>query len=376
MRNQLEEMKKSAQGFLDGQKVAEAKSEMEKIKDMKDAIAIQEQLDIEEEENIISTGEKENKNKSKEKSASVLRAMIKNMCGRRLTEAENALLLPSTSSPNGENGESYILPQDISTVIHKKVRQYKSLRDVLGYYPATTLTGSVPVETYDTLTELIDFSDGTEGTMDKDIKFGNVSFSLKEKAAFVPLSNTLLKLTDNNLIEYVSDIFAKKAVITENKMAINILKSNKIAKALKGWEDLKSSINKDLDPASLYDMKIATNQDGFDYLDNAKDGMGRPILQEDPTQKTKKLFKGYPIEVYSNDMLKSADGKIPVIYGDLKNGVKVVDLNGQIDFAVDKSAGFMKNVTMARVIEFVDVVQVDKSDKCYIYGEFTEESGV
>ena len=44
------------------------------------------------------------------------------------------------------------------------------------------------------------------------VEFKNVSFSLKEKAAFIKLSNTLLKLTDNALIAYIVEVFAKKAV--------------------------------------------------------------------------------------------------------------------------------------------------------------------
>ena len=47
-----------------------------------------------------------------------------------------------------------------------------------------------------------------------------------------------------------------------------------------------------------------------------------------------------------------------------------MDLNGQVAFATSTEAGFMSNTTIARLIEFIDVVQCDKSDKCYIYGEF------
>ncbi len=57
----------------------------------------------------------------------------------------------------------------------------------------------------------MDFADGTDGQDSNDIKFKNVSFSLKEKAAFIKLSNTLLKLTDNALIAYIVEVFAKKS---------------------------------------------------------------------------------------------------------------------------------------------------------------------
>lgn len=381
MKNKLEKLKNEAQLLLDDNKVDDAKNKMEEVKQLKAAIEVQEQLEKEEEETVAAEAaenEETNeqlapKNKTKE-NASMIRAMIKKVSGRSLTEAENALLLPTTVAPNGTNGESYILPQDIRTLIQKKIRQYKSLRSVLGYMPAGALSGSFPVENFETVSGLIDFADGTDGSESDDVKFTNVSYALKEKAAFIKLSNTLLALTDNALIKYIVDIFSKKAVVTENTMAIEKLKANKTPKAIADWKALKSSINKDLDPGVLFGTVIVTNQDGFDVLDAALDNTGRPILQPNPSNPTQMMFKGYPVEVYSNTMLPTTGTttkKAPIIYGNLAEGVSFVDLDGQVAFATSSEAGFMSNTTIARLIEFVDVVQCDSSDKCYIYGELT-----
>lgn len=384
MKNKLEQMKKEAQNLLDENKVKDAQDKMEEIKDMKAAIVIQEQLEKEEEETLAQINQIENKygndtrdlsvDKTKE-NANCIRAMIKKVQGKKLTEAENSLLLPSTGTPNGTNGESYILPQDIRTLIVKKLRQYKSIRDVIGYMPVSALSGSFPIENFETVGELIDFEDGTDGEESNDIKFANISYKLKEKAAFIKLSNTLLALTDNALVNYVVDIFAKKAVITENKMGIETLKKNKTVKTLADWKALRKSINVDLDPAVLLGTCIVTNQDGWDYLDNQEDANGRPILQPDPTNPTLTKFKGFPVIVYSNAMLETTaatttkGAKAPVFYGNLEEAVKFVDLEGKVAFATSSEAGFMSNTTIARLIEFIDVVQVDKSDKCYCYGE-------
>lgn len=373
LKSQLETLKEDAQTLLNAKKVDEAKAKMEEAKILKEAISLQEQLDKEEAE-ILNKEAKDKKegmtaDKTKE-NASAIRAMIKKVTGAPLTEAENALLLPSTEHTTGEHGESYILPEDISTLIHKKIRQYKSLREVIGYIPTSALTGSFPIEDFETVSELVDFADGTDGQDSNDIKFKNISFSLKEKAAFIKLSNTLLKLTDNALIAYIVEVFAKKAVITENKMIITVLKSNKSAKALQDWKALKSSINVDLDPAVLFGSCIVTNQTGFDYMDSALDETGRPILQPNPANPTQKLFNGQVIHVFSDAMLPNNEKKAPIFYGNLSEAVKFVDLNGQVAFATSTEAGFMSNTTIARLIEFIDVVQCDKSDKCYIYGEF------
>ena len=372
MRNKLEKLKNEAQVLLDNNKLEESKAKMNEVKSQKEAIKIQEALDAEEKEMLKAASENKETGLSKSKNkenANAIRAMIKKVTGRSLTEAENALLLPSTSNPNGANGESYILPEDVSTLIHQKIRQYKSMRDVIGYIPASALTGSFPIENFETVTELIDFNDGEDGTGSNDIKFTNVKYSLTEKAAFIKLSNTLLSLTDNALINYIVETFSKKAVVTENKMAIKIMKENKTAKSLKSFRDLKASINKDLDPGVLFGTVIVTNQDGFDWLDEQEDKMGRPILQPNPTDPTSNTFKGYSLIQFSNSLLPSEANKAPFFYGNLQEAIKFVDLNGQVSFATSSEAGFMSNTTIARLIEFIDVVKVDSSDKCYMYGE-------
>ena len=244
MKNKLEGLKQEAQNLLDQNKVKEAQDKMEEVKNLKAAIIIQEDLEKEEEEMLaLKSNEMKNKIEDKfgyndtglpqdsvQKNASFIRAALKKVTGKSLTEAENALLLPTSTNTTGANGEGYILPQDIRTLITKKMRQYKSIRDVIGYMPVGALSGSFPIENFESVTGLIDFEDGTDGTESNDIKFANVTFKLKEKAAFIKLSNTLLILTDNALINYIVEVFAKKAVVTEYTLGLTVLKSNKSAK--------------------------------------------------------------------------------------------------------------------------------------------------
>lgn len=381
MKAKLKNLNAQAQEALDAKDTEKAKALIEQAKELKSLIELQEAVEEDERslaENSFPDGQqgKQDKPQGKVKeSAGFIRAVIKKMSGRKLTEAEDALLLPSTSHQTGEHGESYILPQDISTRIRELVRQYRSLRDVVGYLPTSALTGSFPVENFETVSELVDFSDGTDGADSNDISFKQVAFALKEKAAFIKMSNTLLQLTDNALVDYVAKIFARKAVVTENKMLLEAAKKSKTPKALKNIDDLKTAINTVLDPAALANTVIVTNQDGFNFLDSQKDANERPLLQPDPTNATRKTLFGYPVYVYSNTLMASTaagsgtPGKAPVLFGDLKDGVSAVDLEGQIAFRTSEEAGFYSNTTVARLIEFFDAIQVDGSDKCYLYGE-------
>ena len=365
----------TAQDYLDKDDLENADKMQKQAQELADKIEKQKALDklsagIEVPQASQATEGAKDATKAKE-NASFIRAALKKLSGTKLTEAEDALLLPSVTYPNGEHGEGYILPQDIRTKIKEKLRQFRSLREVCGYLKTTSLTGSYPSDNDET-EGLIDFTDGTDGTYVTDPAFTPVSWSLKEKGAFIKISNTLLSLTDNDLINYIVKRFAKKAVITENAMAKAKLEANKTAKTLSGWEALKESINVDLDPDALYNTKIITNQDGFNALDKALDHNGRSVLQPDPTQPTKRLFMGYPVEVFSNAMLPSdsTNNVAPIYYGNIEEGVQFVDLDN-ISFASSKEAGFMSHTTICRLIEWVDVVQADASDKCYCFGKLS-----
>lgn len=359
------------------EKAEEIQNSISEIKNLKAQIEMAEMVEAEEALEVGNKiGNKEGKieviveDKLKiKKSANGIRAMIKKTLGKDLSQAENALLV------GGANGEGYILPVEVITRITTLVRQYKSLIDVLGYMPVTALTGTFPVESFDTVTGLVDFADGTPIGDISDIKFRQASFALKEKAGFISLSNTLLGLTDNDLIAYVAEVFAKKLVVTQNTMGLAAIKLGKTTKALADWKALKKSINVDLNEAVKTNMSIVTNQDAFDMLDSALDLFGRPVLQPNPTNPTQRLFMGYPVNVFSNDMLPTTGTTTkvaPIIFGDLQDAVKFCG-NGQYEFSSDKSVGFLSNVTVARIITYIDVIQIDPSDKAYIYGEITIE---
>lgn len=307
------------------------------------------------------------KNTSVHDSANFLRAVIKKASNKKLTEAENALLMPETPGGAGTNGEGYLIKEDIRTRIVKAVRDYGSLRDVVGVIPVSSPSGQIPKEGFESLTGLDNFKDGTDGKDSNEVRFDIIEFTLEQKACFIKLSNTLLELADEDLLNYIVTIFARKLVITENIAIISALKSNKSAKAIKDIDHLSNSITVDLDPAAQNFTVIVTNQDGFGYLSGVKDSSGKPRLQPDSSNPKVKRLDGYEIKVVSNGVLSSSEERAPVFYGDLYDGVKLLTLNAP-RIATDTSAGFYSNTTVARIITHVGAVQFDKSDKCYIYG--------
>lgn len=371
---QILTLKNEAQALLDEGKESEAKAKIEAIKDLQNKIAMQDMLDG---INLGDVKDKINKELPADKqkpTAGFIRAALKKLTGKSLTEAENALLLPSESAPTGDNGESYILPQEYQTIIVRLSRQFSSIREDVGYIRVGSLTGGMPIEDIDSIQGLIDFSDGEELVAQSDFKFRMVAFNLKEMGAIIPISNTLLALSDEDLLAYVAGIFIKKACITEAVLAFAELKKDKTAKAIETYKNLRGYIITMLNPAVLGNTRIITNQHGFEWLSNQTYPDGTPIMKPDASEPRSYKFDGFPVKVYANNLLpNTAESKAPIFFGATTEGVKLFDL-GITAFAASSHAGFTKNLTLARFIEFIDAKQFDGSDACYGYGEITLEN--
>ena len=375
----LDVLREMAQKQLDAEEVENAEKTMNEVKELQKKIDIQRVLEAEEDVQLAAKATVATKTVTVEndvkEAASAIRAIIKTVAGKQLTEAEKSLLIPSPVTASGTNGEGYLLPQDISTKINERVREFRSFRSVIGTITTTALSGSLTVESIGGITGLTNFTDGNDIPTSEDPQFTPVRFAMSEWGAIIRMSNVLLAMTDNDLVSYITRYFAKKAVITENAAIITKLKYGKTAKTLTTYTALSSSINTDLDPASLYNTVIVTNQDGFDYLDKQLDTNNRPILQPDPTNATVKRFKGFPVIVFSNAQLPTDQTYgAPVFYGNLEEGVKFVTC-GYYKFATSSEAGFTTNTTLARLIELFDVIQWDNDDACYCFGYLAEASG-
>lgn len=157
--------------------------------------------------------------------------------------------------------------------------------------------------------------------------------------------------------------FVRKSVITDNINILKVLKANGIKLDATQPEEIKTAINTKLDPALINGMAIITNQNGFNIMDNWTDAVGRPLLQQNPTDATKKMFGGINIEVFSNTLIPDVSGKSPLYIGNLEESVKFMDRE-QMIIAVSKEAGFTKNLTLIRAIQRDDVVT--KDDKAYL----------
>lgn len=359
------ELKEQAKGYLvegDGRDLTKAEETLDQLD------ALQKEYDIEARMEAANKAAVPAEEMEKAGKVDGFKMIAKLMHRKALDDREKTALI---SGVNSENGESYLVPEDVKAEINELRKTYVSAKDIVNVESTDSLAGSVNYED-GTPVGLADFDDGDAIPEESGIKFVLKKFTIAWKGKLIPVSRILLGAAKASLMNYLNRWFIRNAIITENTKIFDVLKAGYnggTPKALSGWKALKKSINVDLDPSCKINGIIVTNQSGFAALDEEEDANGRPILQQNPAHPTEKLFQGLPVKVYPDTHLPNIDAThFPVIYGDTKAGATFVE-HQNLEFAISEHFLFNKNQNCLRVIEGFDVMSTDTS--AYIYGSFS-----
>lgn len=214
-----------------------------------------------------------------------------------------------------------IVPSDIQTMIREQMRALNPLSELFTVETVSTNTGSRVRDTAPTngFTKVAEM-----GEISKDDKpaFAKVEFTVEDYALIVPVSNDLLKDTDQNLLAYLSRWLGKKAVITENKLLLTLLTALDGSAAsiteTGALKAIKKLVNVTLDPIFGVSASFLTNQSGFNFLDSLEDGNGRPLLQINPADRTQYMVGGRAVHVVSDAVLPN-NTTAPLYVGDFKS---------------------------------------------------------
>lgn len=369
MLQELEQMKAEVRSLLGEDKVDEAEKRMEDVRALQKKIEVQRQLE-EEERGGLSLGggqpiDGENRTITKEDAEleKEYRQIFMKAIRRRpvssdersiIKEYEKRAVMHTGGVVGQADGDSgLILPQDIQTKIYTLMRDFNDLSQYVNVQNVTALSGSRVLEKDEDMVPFADVEEYGEFQTIDNPKFVPVSYSLKKRGGILPLTNELIADTDQNIVAYVTNWISKKAVVTRNYHITNLL-NTMTKKQLANFDDIKKVLNVDLDPAISANSIILTNQDGYHWMDEQKDNNGRYLLQDDPTQPGRKLFKGRPVVVASNRFLKTEGTTTllaPFIIGDLKQ--LIVLFNRRFfELASTKEGGdaFIRDTTNLRTI--------------------------
>ncbi|GED53532.1 phage major capsid protein [Brevibacillus borstelensis] len=377
----LDNAKQEARSLLAEDKVTEAKEKMDEVRTLQAKVDLQRELEETEARGLGgrelnddgNVEERDMKELEEEYTSIVLRGIRRRPISEEMRsvvrEYEKRAVMNegSTNPPIPEGDVGIIVPQDIQTRINELMRDWNDLSQYVTIENVSTLSGTRVLETDADMTPFADMDEYGEIKETDNPKFKPISYKVKSRAGFLPLTNDLLADTDANLMGYITSWIARKAAHTRNVHIVNLLKTL-TPKALSDLKAINTVLNVDLDPAISRSSVILTNQDGFNWLDNQVDGMNRPLLMDDITQPGRKLFKGRPIAVVSNRNLPSDGTKAPLIIGNLKQFMVLFNRR-YFELASTKEGGdaWRRNTTEMRTIMRDDYVKWDT--EAAVYGQ-------
>ena len=217
----------------------------------------------------------------------------------------------------------YTVPQDIVTKIIQLREAKESLLDEVTVIPVKAKTGRRTIKKrgqhqgFATVAEAAKF--GKAATP----QFAVLNYDVEKRGGYLPVTNELLEDSDNNIAAVVQEWLADESRVTGNKGILAAVRT-KAAQDLKDLDGILAAWVR-LGSTFRATSKLYTNDDGLLWLGTLKDANGRYLLTPNPADaKELRLCVGphtLPVKTYDNETIPTAEGKIPMILGDLKEGV-------------------------------------------------------
>jgi HK97 family phage major capsid protein len=281
----------------------------------------------------------------------------------------------------GENADGgYTVPEDISAKIIQFRESRESLLGEVTVAPVTTRGGKRTIKKrgqhqgFATVAEAAKF--GKSATP----QFAVLEYEIKKRGGYLPVTNELLEDSDNNIAAVAVEWLGDEARVTVNKEVLAVIQK-KAAQDLKNLDGiLKAWVG--LGSTFRATSKLITNDDGLLWLGTLKDGNGRYLLTPNPADpKELRLCVGpytLPVKTYDNDTIPTQDGRIPMILGDLKEGVvywdrRVFSIMVSDTAVVGEFNAFEQDMTIWRGSLRDDCTMRD--DGAFINGYITADDG-
>ena len=275
-----------------------------------------------------------------------------------------------TSATTGTGNAGLTIPEDIQLQIRTLTRSFVSLESLVNVENVSTSHGSRVYEKLNDITPLKDLDDETAiiGNND-DPELTVIKYLIHRYAGITTVTNTLLKDTVDNIIQWLVNWVAKKDVVTRNMKILEVMGKAPKKPTIAKFDDIKDLENNTLDPAIEASSSFITNQSGYNILSKLKDAEGRYLMQPDVTNPDKYMIDGKPVTRIADKWLPDVSGSHPLYFGDLKQGITLFDRQQmQIDTTNTGAGSFESDSTKLRFIDRFDVQLID--DGAFVAGSF------
>ena len=272
------------------------------------------------------------------------------------------------SMNEGTNADGgYTVPEDIVTRIENYRNAKASLLHLVTVVPVSTNKGQRTFKKRAQQTGFTKVGEGGKIGAKATPQFERINYEIEKYAGYFPVTNEVLDDSDANLGNVLIEWIADESRVTANKLILEQI-ATKEQVDLKNMDGVKKAVNVTLGQAFKSTAKIVTNDDGLQYLDTLKDETGRYLLAPMPGDTMAMTLQvgamRVPVEVIPNADMPSEGTKVPMIIGDLKEGIVYWDrkqMNIKIsDVAVvGELNAYEEDLTLYRAIEREDVTTRD-----------------
>lgn len=358
--NQINNKKAEAKRLANENKIEEAKAAKEELVNLQAKFDVLCDLEDEAEEEI--------KNKIENGEAKEVTNKETDVVKEFANAARQGFKIRNDMSSSSDVDGGYTVPKDIQTKINKYKEAKKSLKDLVDVEKVTVQKGSRTFKKRAQQTGFTKVGEKVKIGGKTTPQFERLDFEIEKYAGYFPVTNELLKDSDQSIVNTLIEWIGDESRVTANKLVLAEINAKFTPVALTGLDDIKKALNVTLGQAFKPTSKIVTNDDGLQYLDTLKDTDGKYLLQPNPQDPMQlRLCAGattIPVEVYPNDDMPTTENKVPFVIGDFKEAIKFFDRElttiKQSDVAViGELNAFEEDLTLFRAIEREDVVTKD-----------------
>jgi HK97 family phage major capsid protein len=272
--------------------------------------------------------------------------------------------------PVGAEG-GLLLPTDFDTTIREFRRLAVDLSEHVTVEPVMTLSGWRAMEVGAAALPFAEIFETpvppqTERLAEMESPtFTRVVYTVRDFGGYLPIANNLLSDTPAAIMRYLGRWIGRKTSLTNTSLVmaiVNALVPVVVANQVDVFDAITTALNVTLDPAISVSASIFCNQSGFDIMDQMVDGVGRPFLQDDPTNATRKLYKGRPIVVVPTAQWANLAGpaRTRIAVGDGRELAMLFDRQpGELATTLVGGGAWRNNNTEIRYIMRADIQAVD-----------------
>lgn len=361
LKQKVNTLRDELRAILDGENNGQAE---EKAKELKAAMKAYDAAIVLEAVDQMAMGDAAPANSTHGDAKAKNRAFVKAVMGRDLTDSEKAYartLVDTIGTPGQAVGTpakgGYLVPTEQLKTILEYRRNNISLKDDCDVIPVQSANGWIPTVEAESAA-LVNFDELTNiSETDKD--FSKIDWALKSYGTVIPISNELLADNDVDLTGFIARRFATMGVNAENAAIFAIMAATTITQTGTDYKAILKALNLKLDAAIAANATIYTDAIGFDYLDEAEDKNGRPLLTPSYADPAAKVLRGHPVKVLPGNLaVGSTEKKVICYVGNLADAVKFFDREG-VTIATSYEAGFAQNKALMRAVERFDVKAAD-----------------